>query len=117
MQLSDALKGFVFSKVADGRSPHTVNGYKYFLGMMRDYLHDPHVTDIRLSDLRAFMAWLQTDYKPKRKSGDTSPLSHHSLDSYWIAIRAFFTWAEQDLELSDRPPLNRALLGEWDYCA
>jgi len=50
------------------------------------------------------MAYLRSEYKPNRPSGDESPLSDSALDNHWKCLRAFFRWCEQRLALK-RPDL------------
>lgn len=97
--ISEALKGFFLSKQADGRSPSTIEGYRWTLSMLCHNLNDPSVDEIRIEHLRKFFAYLQTEYKPKR----TERLSNHSLNSFWIGIKAFFSWAESEYDLKERP--------------
>ena len=96
---SEALKGFFLSKQADGRSPRTIEGYRWTLGMLCDHLTDPRIDEIHIEHLRKFFAYLQTEYRPK----NVERLSNHSLNSFWIGIKAFFSWAELEYELKERP--------------
>jgi len=97
--ISEALKGFFLSKQADGRSPDTIDGYRWTLTMLCDYLSDPIVDDIHIEHLRKFFAYLQTEYRPRR----IEQLSNHSLNSFWLGIKAFFSWAEVEYDLKERP--------------
>ena len=48
---------------------------------------------MKAENLKAFMHYLHTGYRPERKSGDLSPLATASYHRYWKAIRSFFKWA------------------------
>lgn len=105
MKISQSLQGFKLSRLADGYSPATLTGYLSSLGILADYLDDPELTAIQPGDLKRFMLHLRTEYHPVRKSGDAAPLMTASYHRYWKAIRCFFKWAAEDLDLL-RPDLD-----------
>jgi integrase/recombinase XerD len=107
MQISKAIEGFLLDRQASGYSSGTIRLYRIYLGILRDFLGDPPVDEIKLTDLQRFMAHLQNDYKPRRPSGDTSLLSPSAVSNHWKAIRSFFTWCEAALEIK-RPDLRLA---------
>ena len=100
MKLSTALDGFFLSMAADGYSRNTIDVYQWGLGILCNYLDDPIVEKISPNNMIQFMAWVQTEYIPDRKNKDRSPLSPASIENIWIAIRAFFNWAECELEIN-----------------
>jgi integrase/recombinase XerD len=61
------------------------------------------LTDIGVNELRRFFIWLQTEYKAVRPNKDASPLSSRSIETAWIDIRAFFTWAIEEKLIAERP--------------
>jgi integrase/recombinase XerD len=106
MKLSKALNGFLIAKAADGYSKNTINLYQWGLELLSLNLEDPETEKITFYNLQSFMAWLQSDYKPKRPNGDISPLAPASIENIWIAIRSFFNWALVELDLDKRPDIN-----------
>lgn len=103
--LSIAIEGFLIARKADGYSPSTIAQYKWGLNRFLLQTGDRAVTDYSITDFRAFMAWLRTDYKPNRSSGNTSPLSDGSLFNAWKAIRAFYLWLHDEYQIP-RPDLE-----------
>jgi len=74
MYLKKAFEGFRIARLADGYSPATMKRYEGCIRQHTEYLNNPNLIEITITDLRGFMVWLRNDYKPKRFSGDTSPL-------------------------------------------
>jgi len=106
MQLSKAIEGYNFSALADGYSQLTLITYRSALGTLLEYMGDKEVQAITTEDLRSFMTFLVTQYKPERRNNarNTEPLSTASMHRYWKAMRSFFKWAEKDLG-TERPDL------------
>lgn len=105
MRLTKAVEGFHLSRLADGYAPVTLRGYQSSLRTLSEYLSDPEVESITSDNLKSFMHYLHTSYRPERKSGSLEPLSTASYHRYWKAIRSFFKWASEDLK-TDRPDLD-----------
>jgi integrase/recombinase XerD len=105
MKMSKSIEGFIISRLADGYSKVTVDGYKYALFIIAKYLEDPEIESITAEQLKQFMAWIKTEYVPKRSSGNTDELSTASHNRYWKAIRCYFRWANEDLGIP-RPDLQ-----------
>lgn len=59
-----------------------------------------HVGEIAATNLRASrsMAWLRSDYKPRRFDGSSLALSAKTLRNYWVTLSAFFRWASAEFE-------------------
>ncbi|RPI31499.1 MAG: hypothetical protein EHM70_11415, partial [Chloroflexota bacterium] len=106
MKLSQATEGYIISALGDGYSQLTLAAYRSALGTMREFLGDKEVKDITTADLRSFMNFLVTQYKPVRRNrpNNTEPLSSASHHRYWKAMRSFFKWADRDLQ-TGRPDL------------
>lgn len=105
MKMSQCLEGYKISCFSDGFSPVTVRGYLSGIGSMLQYLNDPDVSTVTLDDLKRYMLYLRTEYKPRRKSGSQAPLASASLHRHWKAIRSFFKWAHAELNIP-RPDLE-----------
>ncbi|MEK7278659.1 MAG: site-specific integrase [Chloroflexota bacterium] len=72
--LSKAITGFLQYKAATALSPRTVEGYDHDLKKWLAYTGDKEVANITTQDLRAYLVWLSTGYKPRRFNGETHPL-------------------------------------------
>lgn len=101
MLLRKALEGFKIDRQALGYSPNTVRIYLDCLSVLADYLGEVEISEINKDDLIRFLHYLRTEYKPKRFSGSEKPLSPATIDNYWIAMRSFFKWAEETLEIEN----------------
>ena len=104
MQFSKALQGYRISSLAEGFSQLTIRTYLSALNTLIDYIGDKQIEQITSNELRGFMSYLVTDYVPKRLNNPNnktqlSTASHHR---YWKAIRSFFRWAKEEMNI-DRP--------------
>lgn len=92
MKLTEIQNGFFTAFRASGNSKSTVELYRYALGQLTNYLDDPEIDQISLSDLEEYFVYLQDEYVPNRKNGDKKPLSGSTLQNHWKAIRSFFNY-------------------------
>lgn len=76
--------------------------------MWLDHVGDVEVSQITTQDLRAYLAWLRTDYKPHRLSGEDHPLAPKTIRNVWVALSSFFAWASTEFgwpdPIQDVPP-------------
>jgi integrase/recombinase XerD len=93
LQFSKALVGFLQYKAAEGLSPNTLCNYEHHLGVWLEYAGDTDVGQVTAQNLRAFLAWLRTDYTPRRLTGGDQPLSPKTVRNFWATLSAFFRWA------------------------
>lgn len=108
MKLTEAIEKFLVSYRAGGKSNATVDLYEIDLTQLANYLEDPEqgsieLDSITLENLEEYMVYLQDEYVPQRKNGDTSTLAGNSLRNHVKAIRALFTWAVEREHLKNRP--------------
>lgn len=94
MKLSTAINGYTLAMLADGMSPHTINGYQWAFNRWLNYMNDPELETITTQDLRRMFASLQE-----------SNLASSSIQAVWRTMRSFYNWAEQELEIK-RPDKN-----------
>lgn len=99
MLLPQAIDYFIICKLADGYSPSTMEVYTWALSRLLEFTGEQDVGDITLEQLRRFMLYMQQDYTPSRPGGSEAPLSPSSLENIWKALRSFFGWAEEELEI------------------
>lgn len=99
LSISTATDGFLKFKVAEGLSQRTVDSYEYYLNQWMNHIGDQDVAKINSSDLTNYLAWMRTEYKPKRWNGNEDPLSAKSLRNVYIALRAFYTWLNKEFNL------------------
>jgi integrase/recombinase XerD len=99
LSISKAIDGFLKFKVAEGLSQRTVDSYEYYLNQWMNHIGDQDVAKIKSSDITNYLAWMRTEYKPKRWNGNEDPLSAKSLRNVYIALRAFYTWLNKEFNL------------------
>jgi integrase/recombinase XerD len=80
-------------------SPNTLIAYEHDLKLWIKYAGEVDVSQVTNQDLRAFLAWLHTDYKPHRFSGSEHPLAAKTVHNVWITLSSFFTWATAEFEM------------------
>ena len=94
VNLSQALEGFYLAKLAEGCSQNTIDLYAWVLGILVELVGDKPLDTVTLADLRQLMLYgRDKEYKP------------NTLDKFWIAVRSFYTWAEDELDIQ-RVDLN-----------
>ena len=99
LKLDKALTGFLQHKAAEALSPNTLIAYEHDLKLWIKYAGDVDVCQVTTQNLRAFLAWLHTDYKPHRFSGSEHPLAAKTVHNVWITLSSFFTWATAEFEM------------------
>ena len=90
-------------KLSDGYAQGTIDLYMWVLSTMDEYLQ-LDVNQITPSHLRQFMLYLRTDYKTRTGK----PLSPSSIQNAWKALRSFWEWCEQELDLPN-PAIDLSL--------
>lgn len=102
MRLSTSISGFLLFKEAAGLRPNTLQLYRHCLQLLAAWLgDDPPIEAVTSERLAAFLAYLRTDYKPKRTNGSDAPLSSQSIYNVWTALKSFYKWTGATLELPD----------------
>lgn len=99
MTLEKAIQGFIQAKQAEGCRDNTIVTYTQQLGVWREYAGETLVSKVTTQNLRAFLAWMRTDYEPRRLNGPQRPISPKTIHNYWITLSAFFTWAQTEFGL------------------
>jgi len=105
MRLSEAIEGYKITKIADGYSINTMNGYQTHFNQMISYFGDVDISKITNEQLRNFMVWLRREYQPQRFSNDNSPYKSTTMRNAWCAMRSLFRWANDELG-TGRPDLD-----------
>jgi len=98
LSLAKAIEGFLKFKTAEGLSQRTITSYEFTLGHWLKYIGDREVSEIQSSDLTGYMAWLRTEYKPRRWTGSSEPLSAKSIRNVWVTFRSFFGWLQVEFK-------------------
>jgi integrase/recombinase XerD len=93
MYTTKAIEGFVLSRLADGYSPKTMDGYQRALTRMAGFLENPDLTDITTEDIRNFLLHLRRE----------TSLQPSSIQVVWRAIRCFYNWSSECFPLATRP--------------
>src|SRR3989304_1615815 len=101
LKLVKAIYGFLQHKAAEALSPRTLEGYEHDLNTWLSQVGDVDIGSITTQDLRSYLAWLRTDYKPRRVSGSDHPLAAKTLRNRWVTLAAFFTWASTEIGIAN----------------
>ena len=96
MKMTTAIEDYALSSTIEGLSPQTISVYKFALGVFARHIGDLEVEDITTDDVKKFLGYLRTDYKPNRPTGRDDPLSTASIHRYWKSLRSFFKWCEAE---------------------
>jgi integrase/recombinase XerD len=99
LSLSKALLGFEQYKAAEGLSPNTLIAYTQHLKLWLEYVGDVEVGQMTTQEVRAFLAWLRTEYEPRRITGNRQPLSSKTVRNIWVTLSSFFRWASSEFNL------------------
>jgi integrase/recombinase XerD len=97
--ISKAIDGFTKFKMAEGLSPRSVNSYEFLLNQWLNHIGDKPVSEISSQDITAYLAWLRTDYQPRRFNGQTNPLSPKTIRNTWITLMSFFGWLNREFKI------------------
>ncbi len=97
--MSQALQGYTISQRASDLSYSTVQLYIHQIKLLINYIGDIEVEKIDSDLLLQFAAYLRNDYKPVRPNGDIKPLAPSSIRINYLAIKSFFKWADQHLDV------------------
>ena len=116
LKISKAIPGFLQYKSAEALSPSTLESYRKHLEQWFAYLGDKDVKKITPQEIRAYLVWLQTEYKPHRFGGNEQRLSPKTVHNVWISLSAFFSWANREfnfpspMKMVPRPKFEVALI-------
>jgi len=99
LKLSKALTGYLQYKAAEGLSPRTLEVYEQHLKQWLDHAGDVDVSTVQPNDLRDHLAWMRTEYKPRRFSGSEQPLAPKTVRNIWVSLAAFYHWASVELNI------------------
>lgn len=99
LSVSKALVGFLNTKAAEGLSPRTLQSYEHRIKQWIDYAGEVEVVSVTPQTIRRYLAWLRTDYKPKRFNGDSQPLSPKTICNIYVTLSSFFTWASTEFDI------------------
>lgn len=101
MKLTQAIDGFLLFKQAEGLKATTLALYRHYLDQFAAHAADPPLEALQAGHVAAFLAYLRTDYRPKRFDGDESPLASQSIYNAWTALKSFGRWYAAALDLPD----------------
>lgn len=101
MKFSQATEGFLLFKEAAGLSHRTLTLYRQHLTRAATHLGDPPLERMTTADIQRHLAWLRTDYRPQRLTGDDAPLSSQSVRNAWTALKSFWAWVSLTLDMPD----------------
>jgi site-specific recombinase XerD len=107
MLLSAAITALLTATRADGRSQHTVTGYRDALASLQAFLGDREVQSITLTDLRGYAAHLR-DQEARYAGHPNRPAVKGGLSVFSIAnrlrsVKRLFAWLSEENALADNP--------------
>jgi len=88
MKMQTAIQAFYIYQKSGKYATNTIESYKQTLTRISEYLNNPDITNITLTDLREFMIYLTE-----------KDITESTRQYYWKVIKSFFKWAEEELEL------------------
>jgi integrase/recombinase XerD len=97
--MSKAIPGFIQYKEAEGISKSSIIGYKHDLKLWLEHMGDTPVDKVTAKDIQAHLAWLRTEYEPRRYSGKIHPLSPKTIRNVWMTLSSFFSWASVEFDI------------------
>ena len=99
--LSKAINGFITYKMAEGLSDRSIDSYERILIKWSEYMGEVELSEITNQEITAYLVWLRGEYIPQSLNGKKHPLSPKTLRNVWITLSSFFSWAKQELKLSN----------------
>ncbi len=94
MKIKDAVDQFILDKELQNLSDATIKTYKSALRKIIEYAGDIDVSDMDTSFVRSYLKSLRENKNPLCKSDD-GHYSSKSIQDYFIIIRAFDNWLNQ----------------------
>jgi integrase/recombinase XerD len=95
----------LFYKRAAGKSPNTIDSYRFLLDKLKLYFRDdPPFASITRDQLVRFLAWLRDDYKPEPSNGrgrHVDKLSPKTILDIYGTASALWGWAVEE-ELAEK---------------
>ena len=92
LPFSSAIEGFLQFKAAEAVSPRTIECYGRDLRQWLAYAGDIPVSQLTTDKVRAYLAYMRLDYKPRRITGDNSlPLSPKTLRNIYVTLSRWLT--------------------------
>jgi len=105
MLLSKAIDGFILEAKSGVYSPTYIPTIESQCKRINDFFGEREIESFTLDDWKSYLRFLRFEYKPKRFSGDESPLSEATIDNHWKMIRSFYNWITPILSIN-RPDLE-----------
>ena len=87
LSLSQTVVGFVNYKFAEGLTDRSVYSYQRLLNKWIEYAGDKCVAEVSVQDIRQYLAWLRTEYQPRRYDGKTHPISPKTLGHIGLLLQ------------------------------
>lgn len=88
MKMQTAVQAFYIYQESGKYATNSIESYRQTLARISEYLNNPDIADITLTDLREFMIHLTE-----------KNITESTRQYYWKVIKSFFKWVEEELEL------------------
>lgn len=95
MKISDAVTGFWLTKRLN-MSKATQAKYDHVYRRLVEVLGDKDIEQVTSADIRRFLDALRTQHDGTERK----QLSKRTLHDYWACLSSFWSWAEQELEIT-----------------
>lgn len=99
LPISKAIDGFVKFKTAEGLSKHTIDVYQYNLTNWLNRIGDVDVSQITAAHITNHLAYMRTEFVPRRFNGSTAPLSPKTIRNIYVTLRSFFAWLHNEFQI------------------
>jgi integrase/recombinase XerD len=99
MSLNKAIVGFVIHKLAEGLTDRSVSSYERLLTKWVIHTGDNDINQVAYQDIRSYLAWLRTDYQPRRFNGQTHLLSPKTIRNIWVTLASCFKWTTMEFSI------------------
>lgn len=106
MDLKRAIEGWYLFFITSGNSKSTADLYRIYLDRFCEFWGNAEIEKITEQNILQFYAYMQTDYIPRRQSGNPVPLKQSSVMKIRNALVSLFTWAK-DQRLTDSSLIDR----------
>ncbi len=109
MLISKAIEGFLLDFSLQHSPDTAYRSYHPVLRHFVRYVGDMEIKSVTPDMLKKFMAYIQTEYIPKRMSTSTrqgEKLSGSAIDNHWKALRSFFRWCHTSKLIKTNPALD-----------
>lgn len=102
MSLEKAIEGFIHFKTAEGLSDNTLVSYRHNLGLFCNRQNRSlELVQVTAAAITEHLAWLRSEYKPKRIDQNRAAISNKTLRNHWVSLKSFFRWVAMEFDIQN----------------